>query len=77
MVAWLHGPILDGVLVWLHYRHWKHKWSLWHGVVQLQPYLDWDNLASIVHAQVTSRLDYYSAAHVGLPFNVVWKLYLV
>ena len=41
-------------------------------VAQLRPYLDRDNLASVVHPLVTSKLDY-----VGLPLKTVRKLQLV
>ena len=44
-------------------------------VAQLRPYLD--NLASVVYALVTSRLDYCNALYVGLPLKTVWKLQLV
>ncbi|XP_061477657.1 uncharacterized protein LOC133382019 [Rhineura floridana] len=46
-------------------------------VAQLRPYLDSDNLASVVHALVTSRLDYCNALYVGLPLKTVRKLQLV
>ena len=46
-------------------------------VAQLRPYLDRDNLASVVHALVTSQLDYCNALYVGLPLKMVRKLWLV
>ncbi|XP_061485295.1 uncharacterized protein LOC133385720 isoform X1 [Rhineura floridana] len=46
-------------------------------VAQLRPYLDSDDLASVVHALVTSRLDYCNALYVGLPLKIVRKLQLV
>ncbi|XP_061474960.1 small ribosomal subunit protein uS7 isoform X1 [Rhineura floridana] len=46
-------------------------------VAQLRPYLDSDDLASVVHALVTSRLDYCNALYVGLPLKTVRKLQLV
>ncbi|XP_061473928.1 uncharacterized protein LOC133380529 [Rhineura floridana] len=46
-------------------------------VAQLHPYLCGDDLASVVHALVTSRLDYCNALYVGLPLKMVRKLQLV
>ena len=46
-------------------------------VAQLRPYLDRDSLASVVHALVTSKLDYCNALYVGLPLKTVRKLQLV
>ena len=46
-------------------------------VAQLHPYLDGDNLVSVVHALVTSKLDYCNALYVGLPLKTVRKLQLV
>ena len=46
-------------------------------VAQLRPYLDRDNLVSVVHALVTSKLDYCNALYVGLPLKTVRKLQLV
>ena len=49
-------------------------WSAFHQlrlVAQLCPYLDRDNLASVVHALVTSKLDYCNALYVGLPLKTV------
>ena len=40
-------------------------------VAQLHPYLDRDNLASVVHALVTSKLDYCNALYMGLPLKMV------
>ena len=46
-------------------------------VAQLRPYLDRDDLASVVHALVTSKLDYCNALYVGLPLKTVQKLQLM
>ena len=46
-------------------------------VAQLRPYLGRDNLASVVHALVTSKLDYCNALYVGQPLKMVRKLQLV
>ena len=46
-------------------------------VVQLHPYLDRDSLASVVHALVTSKLDYCKALYIGLPLKTVRELQLV
>ncbi|XP_061466651.1 uncharacterized protein LOC133377174 [Rhineura floridana] len=46
-------------------------------VAQLRPYLDRENLATVIHALVTSRLDYCNALYVGLPLKTVRKLQLV
>ncbi|XP_061465627.1 uncharacterized protein LOC133376825 [Rhineura floridana] len=46
-------------------------------VAQLHPYLDRENLASVVHVLVTSKLDYCNALYVGLPLKTVQKLQLV
>ena len=46
-------------------------------VAQLRPYLDGDSLASVVHALVTSKLDYCNALYVGLPLKTVRNLQLV
>uniref|UniRef100_A0A803U1N2 Reverse transcriptase domain-containing protein n=1 Tax=Anolis carolinensis TaxID=28377 RepID=A0A803U1N2_ANOCA len=46
-------------------------------VRQLQPYLGKPDLATVVHALVTSRLDYCNALYVGLPLKTVRKLQLV
>ncbi|XP_061477973.1 uncharacterized protein LOC133382302 [Rhineura floridana] len=46
-------------------------------VAQLRPYLSREDLTSVVHALVTSRLDYCNALYVGLPLKTVWKLQLV
>uniref|UniRef100_R4GD80 Reverse transcriptase domain-containing protein n=1 Tax=Anolis carolinensis TaxID=28377 RepID=R4GD80_ANOCA len=44
---------------------------------QLCPFLGRSDLAMVVHALVTSRLDYCNAFYVGLPLKTVWKLQLV
>ncbi|XP_062831034.1 probable RNA-directed DNA polymerase from transposon BS [Anolis carolinensis] len=46
-------------------------------VCQLQPYLEKSDLATVVDALVTSRLDYCNALYVGLPVKTVWKFQLV
>ncbi|XP_061451815.1 uncharacterized protein LOC133369973 [Rhineura floridana] len=46
-------------------------------VAQLRPYLDREHLTSVIHALVTSRLDYCNALYVGLPLKTVRKLQLV
>ncbi|KAF7253219.1 hypothetical protein EYD10_00056 [Varanus komodoensis] len=44
---------------------------------QLHPYLDKHCLATVIHALVTSWLDYCKALHVGWPLKTVWILQLV
>uniref|UniRef100_A0A803SN06 Reverse transcriptase domain-containing protein n=1 Tax=Anolis carolinensis TaxID=28377 RepID=A0A803SN06_ANOCA len=46
-------------------------------VRQLRPYLGRSDLATVVHALVTARLDYCNALYVGLPLKTAWKLQLV
>ncbi|XP_061441792.1 uncharacterized protein LOC133364873 [Rhineura floridana] len=46
-------------------------------VAQLHPYLSKEDLTSVVHALVTSCLDYCNALYVGLPLKTVRKLQLV
>ncbi|XP_062818981.1 probable RNA-directed DNA polymerase from transposon BS isoform X1 [Anolis carolinensis] len=46
-------------------------------VRQLRPYLKKSDLATVVHALVTSRLDYCNALYVGLPLKTARKLQLV
>uniref|UniRef100_R4GDA2 Reverse transcriptase domain-containing protein n=1 Tax=Anolis carolinensis TaxID=28377 RepID=R4GDA2_ANOCA len=46
-------------------------------VRQLRPYLVKSDLAMVVHALVTSRLDYCNALYVGLPLKTARKLQLV
>ncbi|XP_062830407.1 uncharacterized protein LOC134297289 [Anolis carolinensis] len=46
-------------------------------VCQLRPYLGKSDLATVVHALVTSRLDYCNALYVGLPLKTARKLQLV
>uniref|UniRef100_A0A803TS28 Reverse transcriptase domain-containing protein n=1 Tax=Anolis carolinensis TaxID=28377 RepID=A0A803TS28_ANOCA len=46
-------------------------------VRQLRPYLGKPDMATVVHALVTSRLDYCNALYVGLPSKTVRKLELV
>ncbi|KAF7238180.1 Complement C1q-like protein 3 [Varanus komodoensis] len=43
---------------------------------QLRPYLDEHSLATVIHALVTSRLDYCNARYVGLPLKMVQILQL-
>ena len=45
-------------------------------VKQLAPYLSQDNLATVIHATVTSRLDYCNSLYAGLPSNLTRKLQL-
>ncbi|KAF7238096.1 hypothetical protein EYD10_15124 [Varanus komodoensis] len=44
---------------------------------QLRPYLEYNCLATVTHALVTSRLDFCNALYVGLPLKTVWILQLV
>ncbi|KAF7248337.1 C3a anaphylatoxin chemotactic receptor [Varanus komodoensis] len=44
---------------------------------QLRPYLEYDCLATVTHALVTSRLDFCNALYVGLPLKTVQILQLV
>uniref|UniRef100_A0A803SUT5 Reverse transcriptase domain-containing protein n=1 Tax=Anolis carolinensis TaxID=28377 RepID=A0A803SUT5_ANOCA len=46
-------------------------------VRQLRPYLEKSDLTRVVHALVTSRLDYCNALYVGLPLKTARKLQLV
>ena len=43
----------------------------------LAPYLSKSDLATVIHAMVTSRLDYCSSLYAGLPLNLLRKLQLV
>ncbi|KAF7249282.1 Peroxisome proliferator-activated receptor gamma coactivator 1-beta [Varanus komodoensis] len=43
----------------------------------LRPYLEYDCLATVTHALVTSRLDFCNALYVGLPLKTVRTLQLV
>ena len=54
----------------------NNHYQLWL-VHQLHPFLDRDSLPTVIHALVTSRLDYCNAPFVGLPMCVVRKLQLV
>ncbi|KAF7249279.1 Peroxisome proliferator-activated receptor gamma coactivator 1-beta [Varanus komodoensis] len=44
---------------------------------QLRPYLEYDCLATVTHALVTSHLDFCNALYVGLPLKMVRILQLV
>ncbi|KAF7254272.1 putative RNA-directed DNA polymerase from transposon BS, partial [Varanus komodoensis] len=44
---------------------------------QLRPYLEFDCLATVTHALVTSRLDFCNVLYVGLPLKTVRTLQLV
>ncbi|KAF7250425.1 hypothetical protein EYD10_03693 [Varanus komodoensis] len=44
---------------------------------QLRPYLEYDCLATVIHALVTSRLDFCNALYMGLPLKTVRTLQLV
>ncbi|KAF7250086.1 Microphthalmia-associated transcription factor [Varanus komodoensis] len=44
---------------------------------QLRPYLEYDCLATVTHALVTSRFDFCNALYVGLPLKTVRILQLV
>ncbi|KAF7251907.1 Polypeptide N-acetylgalactosaminyltransferase 16 [Varanus komodoensis] len=44
---------------------------------QLRPYLEYDCLATVTHALVTSRLDFCNTLYVGLPLKTVRTLQLV
>ncbi|KAF7239834.1 F-box/WD repeat-containing protein 11 [Varanus komodoensis] len=44
---------------------------------QLRPYLEYDCLATVTHALVTSHLDFCNALYVGLPLKTVRTLQLV
>ena len=46
-------------------------------VKQLAPYLSQEDLATVIHATVTSRLDYCNSLYAGLPSNLTWKLQLI
>ena len=43
----------------------------------LAPYLSASDLAIVIHATVTSRLDYCNSLYTGLPLNLLRKLQLV
>ena len=50
-----------------------HLWR----IVQLCPYLNVGSLTTLVHALVTSKLDYCKALYVGLPLRLMQKLQMV
>ena len=41
---------------------------------QLVPYLSTSDLATVIHATVTSRLDFCNLLYAGLPLNLLQKL---
>ena len=41
---------------------------------QLAPYLSAPDLAMVIHATVTSRLDFCNSLYAGLPLNLLRKL---
>ena len=43
----------------------------------LAHYLSASDLATVIHAMVTSRLDYCNSLYAGLPLNLLRKLQLV
>ena len=43
----------------------------------LAPYLTSDNLATVIHATVTTRLDYCNSLYAGLPLALIRKLQLI
>ena len=55
----------------------RSTWGQLRLIRQLRPFLDRDNLATVVHALVTFRLDYCNALYVGLPLKTTWKVQLV
>ena len=46
-------------------------------VKQLAPYLSQDDLATVIHETVTSRLDYCNSLYAGLPSTLTQKLQLI
>ena len=46
-------------------------------MAKIRPYLGRDSLASVVHALLTSKLDYCNTLYMGLPLKMVRKLQLV
>ncbi|XP_061490034.1 tRNA-splicing endonuclease subunit Sen15 isoform X1 [Rhineura floridana] len=55
----------------------RATWYQLHLIRRLQPYLPVQQLPLVVHALVTSRLDYCNALYVGLPLKTTQKLQLV
>ncbi|XP_061484291.1 cilia- and flagella-associated protein 95 isoform X2 [Rhineura floridana] len=55
----------------------RAAWYQLHLIQRLRPYLPVHLLPRVVHALVSSRLDYCNALYVGLPLKTVWKLQLV
>ena len=55
----------------------RSTWNQLRMICQLWPFLDIDNLATVVHVLVTPQLDYCNALYVGLPLKMTWKLQLV
>lgn len=54
---------------------WSAFHQLWQ-IYQLQPYLDRDSLATVIHTLVISWLGHYNVMYVGLPLKAVQKLQL-
>ena len=50
-----------------------HLYQAW----QLAPYLSTSDLATVIHATVTSRLDFCNSLYTELPLNLLRKLQLV
>ena len=44
-----------------------------HQAQQLAPYLSTPDLATVIHATVTSRLDFCNSLYAGLPLNLLRK----
>ncbi|XP_061442164.1 cytochrome c oxidase subunit NDUFA4 isoform X1 [Rhineura floridana] len=55
----------------------RAAWYQLHLIRRLQPYLPVHQLPLVVHALVTSRLDYCNALYVGIPLKTVRKLQLI
>lgn len=48
-----------------------------HKVRELAPFLSPSDLATVIHATVSSRVDYCNSLYAGLPLILIWKLQLV
>lgn len=46
-------------------------------VKQLVPYVVSHDLATVIHAMISSRLDYHNSLYIVLPLNLIQKLQLV